>query len=95
MFSIIYSVRHKDCGELTFLSDYRVMSRDALKLYPEIKPLKMHCCKCYLELEATHFEVVESEGLGVKNTIEVTTIEQFDEIFKRLTNSKTISNLQS
>ena len=69
MFSIIYSVRHKDCGELTFLSDYRVMSRDALKLYPEIKPLKMHCRICYIEVEATHFEVWEPERLGVKKLL--------------------------
>ena len=85
MFSIIYSVRHKDCGELTFLSDYRVMSRDALKLYPEIKPLKMHCCKCYLEVEATHFEIVESEGLGVKYPVKDTPIDQLNNVCKQLT----------
>jgi hypothetical protein len=87
MFSIIYSVRHKDCGELTFLSDYRIKSRDDLKLHSDIKPLKMHCRICYLEVEATHFEVWEPERLGVKKTIEETPIDQLNNVCGMLTNS--------
>jgi hypothetical protein len=87
MFSIIYTVRHKDCGELTLLSDYRIMSLDDLKLHPDIKPLKIQCRKCYLEVEATNFEVWESERLGVKNTIEETPIDQLYDVCERLTKS--------
>jgi hypothetical protein len=86
MFSIIYSIRHKDCGELSSLSDYRIRSREDIKLLPDIKPLKMHCRKCYLEVEPTHFEVWESERLGVKKTIEETPINQLNEECKKLIN---------
>jgi hypothetical protein len=93
MFSIIYIVRHKACGELTFLSDYRIKSRDDLKLYPDLMPLKMHCRICYLEVKATHFEVWEPERLGVKKTIDETPIDRLNEVCGQLTNSNVISNL--
>jgi hypothetical protein len=85
MFTIIYSTRHKECGELSSLSDYRINSRDYLKLHPDIKPLKMHCRKCFLEIDATHFEVWESERLGVKKTIEATPINQLNAVCMQLT----------
>jgi hypothetical protein len=87
MFQIIYSVQHKDCGELTRLSDYRIMSREDLKLHPDIKPLKMECRQCILEIDATYFEVWESEGLGMKKIVEVTPIDQLYDVCKKLTNS--------
>ena len=84
MFSLIYSARHKDCGALTFLSDYRFKSREDLKLHPDIKPIKMHCRQCYLEMDATHFEVVESVGLGVKPIVEETEIENLNSACRSL-----------
>jgi hypothetical protein len=86
MFQIIYSVRHKDCGELSSLSDYRINSREDLKLYSDIKPLKMHCRKCYLEVDATHFEVWDSERLGVKRIVEETPIDRLNEECRKLIN---------
>ena len=62
-----------------------LMSRDDLKLHPDIKPLKMHCRKCYLEIEATNFEVWESERLGVKKIIEETPIDQLYDVCEKLT----------
>jgi len=64
-------------------------------LHPDLMPLKMHCRICYIELEATHFEVWEPERLGVKKTIEETPIDQLNNVCRMLTNSNTISNLQS
>ena len=94
MFSIIYSVRHKDCGEPTFLSDYRIKSRQDLMLHPDLMPLKMHCRKCCLEVKTTHFEVWEPGRLWMKKTIEETPIDQLNNVCGKLTNSNAISNLQ-
>jgi len=87
MFSINYSARHKDCGELTILSDHRFKSRDDLKLYPAITPVKMHCRKCYLEMEPTHFEIWESVRLGVEKIVDETPIDRLDEECRKLTKS--------
>ena len=93
MFTVIYTVRHKACGELTLLSDYRIKSRDDLKLYPVIKPIQMHCRKCYLEIEATNFEVWESLRLGVKKIIEETPIDQLNEVCEQLTKEFQFCNI--
>ena len=93
MLSIIYSVRHKACCELTFLSDYRIKSRDDLKLHSDIKPLKMHCRKCYLEAKATHFELWEPERLGMKKTIEETPINLLNEVCDLLTKEFQFCNI--
>ncbi len=94
MFSMVYSVRHNDYGEITFRSDYRIRSRKDLKLHPDLMPLKMHCRKCYLEIKATHFEVWEPERLRVKKATEETTIDQLNNVCGMLTNSYVISDLQ-
>jgi len=86
MFQLIYNTRHT-CGELIYLSDYRFKSREDLKLHPDIKPLEMHCQKCLLETDATYFEVWESEGSGMKKIVEVTPINQLNDVFKKLTKS--------
>ena len=58
MFQIIYSTRHKECG-LTRLSDYRIMTREDLKRYPDIKLSMLHCDKCGIGIEPTHFVVMD------------------------------------
>ena len=57
----------------------RLLSRDDLKLHPDIKPLKMHCRRCYLEIEATIFEVWESLRMGVERIVDDTPINQLTE----------------
>jgi hypothetical protein len=79
MFQIIYSILHKECG-LTRLSDYRIRSREDLKLYPDIKPLKLHCNKCGLEVDPTHFEVWESVRLSVQDVVKETPISEFNKM---------------
>ena len=93
MFSIIYSVRHKACGELTFLSDYRFKSRDDLKLHSDIKPLKMRCRICYLEVEATHFELWESVSLGVEKVVKETPVDQLSNVCEQLTKEFQFCNI--
>ena len=79
MFQIIYSIRHKECG-LTRLSDYKIRSREELKLYPDIKPLRVHCNKCGLEVDPTHFEVLESVRLSVQDVVKETPISEFNKM---------------
>jgi len=85
MFSINYSARHKECGELTILSDHRFKSRDDLKPFPNVTPVKMHCRMCYLELVPTHFEIWESVRLGVAKIVGETPIDRLDEECRKLT----------
>jgi hypothetical protein len=40
---------------------------------------------CWLPVDAMHFEVVESEGINVKKTIEETPINQLNEVCMQLT----------
>jgi len=87
MFSLIYSTRHTDCGTLVRLSDYRFKTRDDVKLNKDFEPPKLHCPKCWLEIDAAHFELWESVGLGVKKTIDETPIDQLNDVCKKLTNS--------
>ena len=92
MFSLIYTTIHNTCGQLIQRSDYRFMSREDLKM--DIIPLKLHCHKCWSEINATHFEVWESERLGVEKIVDETTIDQLNNVCRKLTNSNAISNLQ-
>jgi hypothetical protein len=85
MFQLIYNTKHT-CGELIQLSDYRFKSREDLKLNTEIKPLTLRCRNCWLEVDATYFEIWESERLGVKRIIEDTPIDQLNEECRKLTN---------
>jgi hypothetical protein len=83
MFQIIYSTRHKECG-LTRLSDYRIMTREDLKRYPEIKPRMLHCDKCGLGIEPTHFVVIEDVRLSIQELVQETPIEKFDKVIESL-----------
>ena len=71
MFQIIYSTRHKECG-LTRLSDYRIMTREDLKRYPDIKLSMLHCDKCGIGIEPTHFVVIEDVRLSIQELVEET-----------------------
>jgi hypothetical protein len=82
MFQIIYSTRHKECGDLIMLSDYRIMSREDLKYYPDIKPRKLHCNKCGVAIEPTRFVVIENVRLSEKMIVEETPIEEFDKVIE-------------
>lgn len=78
MFSLIYITQHTSCGQHILLSDYRFKSRE--DLHQNIIPLKLHCSQCWSEIDATHFEVWESEGVKVRETIEATPIDQLKEL---------------
>ena len=82
MFSLIYIARHSTSGQLAQLSDYRITSRADLK--KEFEPLKLHCPKCYLELNATHFEIWESVRLGVQRIVDKTNIDDLKEVCSKL-----------
>ncbi len=76
MFSLIYSTRHTSCGQLVRISDYRFQSREDLKLHQNFEPLKLHCPKCLLEINATHFEPWEFVRLGMERIADEMPLEQ-------------------
>jgi hypothetical protein len=82
MFELIYLTRHSFCGQLIQLSDYRIKSRVDLK--QKIELLKLHCPKCWLEINATHFEVWGSERLGLKRIVDEMSIENLKDIYLKL-----------
>jgi hypothetical protein len=68
------------------LSDYRLKSQEDLKLHQNFEPLKLHCPNGLLEINATNFEVWESERLSVKRIVEETSIDQLNEMSMKMTN---------
>ncbi len=48
------------------------MTREDLKRYPDIKLSMLHCDKCGIGIEPTHFVVIEDVRLSIQELVEET-----------------------
>jgi hypothetical protein len=77
-------IAHHTCGREAKRSDYRIKSREDLKREENLKPLKLRCHPCWLEIDATHFEIYEDERLGLKLIVGEMEVEKLGEVCRGL-----------
>jgi hypothetical protein len=82
--SIIYYAIHPPCGNDVRLSEYRIGTRADLKQHEGFQPCKLRCPKCWLEFDATHFEIYESERLRMNRIVGGAEIASLGDVCKEL-----------
>lgn len=75
---IIYIATHSRCGQELRVSDYRIKSLEDLRslIKGNIKPLSLYCGTCLESIPATHFEIIKTEGIRIKELVRRTPIEK-------------------
>ncbi|MEX1276316.1 MAG: hypothetical protein WEB62_07930 [Bacteroidota bacterium] len=82
---VLYSSRHRRCGQFIERADYRVLSENDLLTWSRdlntngtIKPLTLHCVACSEDFPATHLRIIEDIDPKPRTLVPEIEIKQFN-----------------